>query len=487
MENFKKKLLYTKAFKVGGKYLRGLSRPTAVEAFLKKFDKKNLLLLLKWGIFVIIPLLILTPEIRIFSPAIRLDEVVLLFLVIIYGLYKLKVKKIRVSVVDYLFAALFSSVVVSIAFSYIREGGGFYFGDAFELAKIIKYYLLYRILFIINWKRGDLSRVIRVVVISFVLSVSFSFFQYFNIFDVNNNLMQYFTKPYHIRVILNAGRVVGTFKNANSWALVLGLPLFYIFATLISKLENKGNHIKEGMALLFFLFVVLTSGIMTMGRTATVANSISLFIISFALWFFPYKKIGKPRIAKEIFLVFSIFTIMSVMAFAFVTYIPNKKGTMTILDRFDAGFQEMGLVEEDVGASYQSWSSRVVKWGDVLRRSAESPIFGYGPSKSPESPDKLDYIVDNEYLLYFYRYGLLGLVLYLGLFGIFIYYGVINLKNTIINIDVEFMINIVALGLSISYPLFNILAGSFYDFQLFPLYIIFNALNIYILNKHEKK
>jgi len=444
-----------------------------------------LITILKYGIFLMIPLLVLTPEIRLTSPAIRVDEIILLFLAGIYLLYKLKIKKFRVSVVDYLFGALFVSVIISIFIAVVREGSGLYVRDLFELVKIVKYYLIYRIIFNIVWTKDELKKVLALTVGSFIASVLFSFMQYFNIFDINNLLMPYFTKTTHIRAIMVAGRVVGTFKNANSWALILGLPLFFIYAILIKKLEYKNK--KNIVILIFFLFLVLTSAIMTMGRTSTVANFMALFTISASLWFFPYKQIGRPHMAKEIFLVFSLFTIISGLSFMFITSVPNQKGKMNIVDRFNAGFQEMGIAEEDAEGDFQSWSSRENKWRDIASRSSKSPIFGFGPSKSSEYSSNIDYTVDNEYLLYLYRYGLLGLSLYVGMFGMFLFYAVINLKNTAKRIDHEFVINIITLGIAVSYPLYNILAGSFYDFQLFPIYMIFNSLNIYLLNKNEKK
>lgn len=427
---------------------------------------------------------ILTPELRLTKPAVRFDEILLLGLTIIFGIYLVRKKRFKLSVIDYIFGALFVSVLASIFISYIKQDF-FYFNDIFEVVKLVKYYLIYTIIFNLSWLKRDRDLVIRTAIISFTVAILFSFAQYFNLFSINNSIMPFFTRENHIRAIMVAGRVVGTFKNANSWALVLGIPIFFGFATLIKKFEFKSRaHL---VPLVILLFGALTSMIMTMGRTSSVANFVALFVISAALLLFPYREIGRPKIAKNIFIAFSIFIIITALSLLFVNNVSNGKGTLNYVERFEAGIQEMGYIEEGtVEGEFQSWSSRKEKWTDVVSRVAENPVFGVGPSKSSKSSDHLPYIVDNEYLLYLYRYGLLGLCLYVGLFFTFFFYGILNLKNTSQKIDGEFIINIIALGVSVSYPLYNILAGSFYDFQLFPLFVFWGALNLNILERNER-
>lgn len=452
--------------------------------FLERFREDKIEKLLRYGIILILPLIILTPEIRLTTPAIRLDEILLFVLAIIFAVYLLKTRRMKLSVIDYIFGALFVSVLISIFINSISQNY-FHLNDLFEMVKLVKYYLLYSIIFNLEWQKEEIKIIVKTAIISFAVALAFSFVQYFDLFGINSSIMPLLTKPVHVRAIVVAGRVIGTFKNANSWALVLGIPLFITFAALLKRAEfKKKTHI---FPWLVFLFSIFTSIIMTMGRTSSAANFLALFGISSCLLLFPYEKVGRPRIAKDIFKVFAVFVITAGLAFYFVNNIPNKKGSLNFIERFEAGIQEMGYLEEGtVEGNFQSWSSRKEKWKDVVEKSLESPIFGFGPSKSTKSSSALPYVVDNEYLLYLYRYGLLGLSLYASLFFVFLFYGAMNLKNTLLKKDKGFVVNVVALGIAISYPLYNLLAGSFYDFQLFPLFIFWGALNLNILEKNER-
>jgi hypothetical protein len=76
-------------------------------------------------------------------------------------------------------------------------------------------------------------------------------------------------------------------------------------------------------------------------------------------------------------------------------------------------------------------------------------------------------------------------MLYISFFGFWAVSAFKNIKKTAKKLDSVFVINVIALGLAVSYPLYNVLAGSFYDFQLFPIFMIFAALNFYFLTKNE--
>lgn len=451
---------------------------------LDKIEEDKIIRCLKYGVILSIPFIILTPEIRLTSPAIRLDEILLALGTLFYLLLVLKRDKVKFSVVDYLFAALFISTTASIIFGYIGIGYDFYFNDFFEFAKLIKYYLIYRIVFDMSWDKDDMRHLVEVFVLSAALAILLGMMQYFNTFDINS-LMTFFTKPNHIRAINVAGRIVGTFKNANSWSLFLGGTLFIIAADLVRSLEHKVS--RKHYFILVLLFFALTSMIMTLGRTSIVANFIGLVVIAFGLWLFPYRDKARLKISREILIIFTLFVVFSGLSFYSIELMPKNRTRLNLMQRIGAGFQEMGLVGQDTfEGDFNSWNSRSGKWKNSVILALESPIFGYGPSKSDEAKENIPYATDNEYILYFYRYGLLGLILYISFFGFWASTAFINIKNTIKRLDTVFLINVMALGFAVAFPLYNILAGTFYDFQLFPLFMIFQSLNLHFLYEHDK-
>jgi O-antigen ligase len=99
---------------------------------------------------------------------------------------------------------------------------------------------------------------------------------------------------------------------------------------------------------------------------------------------------------------------------------------------------------------------------DELPRFADSPVFGAGPRKDIELGN-----VDNEYALFLDRYGLLGTVAYLVLFGA----AFLVFLRTWLRADG--LLQAIALAMtafSILLAVFNITAGSYYHFQIMAVF-----------------
>ena len=77
---------------------------------------------------------------------------------------------------------------------------------------------------------------------------------------------------------------------------------------------------------------------------------------------------------------------------------------------------------------------------------------------------------DNEYLYHAARYGILGLVFYLMLYvGMFVSTWRLSRRSTIIQLTGDRALALVMFGMVFSALLFGIMAGTFYNLQIWPM------------------
>jgi O-antigen ligase len=67
-----------------------------------------------------------------------------------------------------------------------------------------------------------------------------------------------------------------------------------------------------------------------------------------------------------------------------------------------------------VGIKSNSVLGRIESWKFIGKHIFQKPLFGHGPNKSFFYTKNL--YSENEYILYMYRYGVIGLIFYLGIF-----------------------------------------------------------------------
>jgi hypothetical protein len=96
--------------------------------------------------------------------------------------------------------------------------------------------------------------------------------------------------------------------------------------------------------------------------------------------------------------------------------------------------------------------------GDAASSLRRSPAFGLGPRKADEAA-----AIDNEYLLVITRYGLVGLVAYLMLWGCLLRAGVRRARY-------DGTLGAAVAGVTLGLLAFSVVAGSLYQMQLMDVF-----------------
>jgi O-antigen ligase len=275
---------------------------------------------------------------------------------------------------------VFSGVVL---FSILIQGHHTPYNDYFEVYKWIKFGIV-----IWYFSLLDFSLVKRFIPWIFGILVLINTIHFFEFTPLNRILEHYYNGGLQIQYFGKDSlggpavkRLVGTMGNPNINALLFGFFSLYYFP-----LHVKRKNI--GLFLLSLLFVFLCQS-----RTAL------LFIFSI----FAFLAIFKPRVwtKKQWVLIvlgsISTFFIAWMLATSFFQFTSYNN---SLLD----------------GTVFHSGSARgrLETWNMLGKMILEQPIFGHGPYKEYFYQNHI--YSENEYILMSWRYGLLGLFIYMSIF-----------------------------------------------------------------------
>ncbi|WP_157971650.1 O-antigen ligase family protein [Halorussus litoreus] len=205
-------------------------------------------------------------------------------------------------------------------------------------------------------------------------------------------------------------RPTATTINPNIYAQFLALPLLVSFSlTLASGRPEASAWLRRRAAFFFTSFIFTAIGVLaTYSRTGLLINILgALMVIALIL----LTGVGSVNWRKRIVAVSSVSFLV-----AFVAFLSIGEG----IGRFSELTNPMEA---------RSLQVRFDKWEQILPIISESPIIGYGPSKLELNSIPVS-IIDSGTLAWWFHYGLLGVVSFLGLMIVIFVLGTQTLTNT---------------------------------------------------------
>ncbi len=255
--------------------------------------------------------------------------------------------------------------------------------DIFELYRPVFMFLVFSFSFYtFIGQQQNFNTLCKVLIIIFICIIVMGGLQY--VLRANSEILALYTKIHN----LNSGRISVPFINPYDYAFVMSFFVFWFFITSVS----------ISIKYLPVFFIALVFFFATQSRSVAAGLIIGLFFIIpfllFIIGFSKNKKIISKAFIKTIILICS-FIIIFIFSIA------------TLLEFFPyMGYSIMKVIESGNignGASY-----RLEQFFFALDK-AQNPLlflFGNGPSKN-----EMEY-VESMYTYQFYRYGLLGVILY---------------------------------------------------------------------------
>jgi len=257
------------------------------------------------------------------------------------------------------------------------------FRDIFELHRPVFFGFVFSLPFFVHW---DNRKIIRFIIFPLLIVFTINIFlAYLNVLPVPRELrvsvLGLYTKARNVTTL----RASGFFVNPYDYGFMVLVPvimyIYYMFALKNWKLK-----------VISFLVVCLGIGavLISQSRTAFVVLG---FGISYSLILYVMLNHStRKRIRILLFVILVIAAIFAsyelIISYLETNYPYLYSGIQTILDQ--------GLSEQS------SFAARLRQMDFVLQEFEQRPLLGYGPSKDVRE------FLEMQYILYLYRYGILG-------------------------------------------------------------------------------
>lgn len=393
-------------------------------------------------LFLLLFCSILCPPIRFESiPYIRPELILILiaWILLFFGKFtKEKSVKLKWKSVYKWFFIFGGCILFSIFWGWIFKGFSPVPRDFFEIAKLVEYFLIFAFVANLNLKREDFKKYYIFAIFIFLISATFGFIQYFDLFhNFNESFIEYIA-PKHLDEWMRHRRIVGTTGNPNEFGMLM------VMASSLALTGTLWNKRLDFKVFSFISFCILSFTIfLTLSRSALIVFLISLIFI--LLLKYP-QKFGLRGKVRLIFLIFPTMIILGLI----VIQIAPPKFVMRITSALN--------IEADV-----SFQNRLNIWKENLNIWKQSPIFGWGPGK-----DAMTTIVDNEWLLLLRRYGIVGVIFFIFLFWNF-YSGVGKIQKKAQDNLFLGIFSVFSQASLISIAVYMIPAAFYHSLQLMPL------------------
>ncbi|MCF7804202.1 MAG: hypothetical protein K9N46_07935 [Candidatus Marinimicrobia bacterium] len=382
-------------------------------------------------------------------------------LLVIYFYFKVTFNtktKIRISKNSKILLTISIITIISLTLANISQNRIVLFSDFLESYRYFYYFLVLNAGFQLNWTKDTLERyLISPIIVAVIISGAISILA-----ALSPLLAKYISKIYLLKSTYGLPelqsisgpfriRISGTFGNPNHYGVALNIVLPFLFYRAKLKTENLEKAIYY-LLILFNLILIISTG----SRTAMVGAIIQLPFLSMI----NYKGSRSLSISySKLILVILVFSVL----FKF-TYDIFSRVNVTVNQIMD-----IGLLGVDSLRIKFEWSMHLLE--KVL---SEAPFFGFGPSEQYGS-----LFGDNQISATLYRFGLVGILLYL-LFWFNLLY--ILLKNSYF---IQY-INIYTFIMICVFMLFG-LTGKFFDATQITTFLFLIVGVILQINSQKKE
>lgn len=310
--------------------------------------------------------------------------------------------------------------------------GSFEINEIFDSIRYLFFAMLYLIIKIL-YKKDDFSnKILKYLIIGFIISAIIGITQFFNFLNLNELYIPKIA-PTQFRTLMpdyENRRIIGLNTNPTVFGFNM---IIAIFINLIYGKTLKSNKIY----LLIISIIEIVALLMTNSRTAQIA-----LIISFLIYFILH---SLSTYGKKF--TFKVTITLIILGLLILVFIIPKDLTWRLLQIIDIN-------------NVSSWSARLTKWNDYFQIIQNNLLIGIGPIKNMN----LGYI-DSEWIQICLQIGLIGLLTYLAMI-------IIPLKD-ITNKAIKYLY----LSLLIVIMLYNITSTSLLNYEnSFKLYILIGII-----------
>ncbi|MBN2247533.1 MAG: O-antigen ligase family protein [Coriobacteriia bacterium] len=435
----------------------------------------------KWLALILPAAYLLSPKIEVAGIGFRAGDLVLwaaIFLCLLPVAYE---RVIRPYVLDMAFVLVGVSMAVSFVAVLVLDPGSIGVRDLFEFPKVFLYWCVYRVGVTMLWDRRDLGRLVRIGVVGSSVVSLIGLLQSMNALAVNEWLTPNYASGHHIYKLMTIGRIVGTFESPNYTGLFLAIMIIAGFLVLAKALFERREGASDSRRLRLtglWLLLVMTAFMLAASRTSLLALMLVLPVL---MVLFVRKRPRGPSRRHARVAVAQATLALVVLAGAgqlIGSNLPKIEGarSLDLVARLDIGLEQaFGDLPDTSSSMYE----RLLRWSVAFDRWEERPILGWGTAKGTESvADRPP--TDNEYLRYMERYGLLGLFAYLLFFYALMREAFVRARSAPLESGLFTPLDLAWLNLGIGGTMlfFNLMAGAYYNLQIFPIVLFLHGFMV---------
>ena len=254
--------------------------------------------------------------------------------------------------------------------------------DYLELYRVLKLGVIFLLFRFIQPKQLH-----PLIVGSFMVLLLINVLHLYNVFNINELLTYTYGDSIHFKLFGRDSlgnpavkRMLGTMGNPNANAL-----LFLFFTVYFLPIEKKREHWALCYTALFMVFLCQS-------RTSLIAVGLVVGAMLFLT-----KNDGLKAAVWKVVSTIGLYVLATMIATSFFKYSSYSNSLM----------DGSALYSTSLRSRWESWN---ILW-DMIKT---KPIFGFGPYKAYFTAHQL--YSENEYLLIWWRYGIFGLLFYLGIF-----------------------------------------------------------------------
>jgi len=326
--------------------------------------------------------------------------------------------------------------------------------DLMEFVKLIKFWLLFRVAFR-SWSGQDIRYLMRGIIVLTCLAGVIAIIQWTDWGGIGSWTKElYGLGNIHVRKT----RVIGTMQSPNYSAMLLLGGLAFVITAYQWK--------KSSWRTIVPLFLLLIGSALTLSRTGVAATSI-LFAVVLGLRMVWLWKISPRRWIKTLLIALIIIAILGITVGLWVYNQLQALQRMTPQQRLV--YYRQGLIQRILFRFVadnleRGTRTRLSIWQRHFPAIWESPLLGWGPGKSVHAT-----VTDNGYVLFLRRYGVVGTIINLLLYGTVLHTCWRRLRYHPYQ-SPHWNAALAVLGITLTYLAANLTMEVFYELQLMAFY-----------------
>lgn len=309
--------------------------------------------------------------------------------------------------------AVIGSILLSMVYGYFAKAVPFNAKDILIIKEPVFYFLTFNLFFQMDWRPDDIKKYfLSPLLWSGFVTIIIAFAQYVNFADLNETVLPYWTEKHHLNELMkpDSRRVFATYYSAGNYGIFLVSLFSYLMAKIYS--DKSINRIPTYALSILGIIALFLCG----SKGAFIIFILMIVIFPMVFYIDPAKRTMGTVTALVGLILISILSMPLIGDTFMMQRMESVQDSISTIIVNKGNVQLEDVLDETFVGRYAPW---VFVWPKIMA----SPILGYGPAKSIlheqsfhlSEEESFKNPFESTYLSLMFRFGLLGLIVGIGL------------------------------------------------------------------------